>query len=220
MAGSYKCDSQQYDKDLTEDKEHRIIESVHQSDVQDKPGCAQVETMLELPLHFQCKHLERKVEQIRVEMIPRNKTFMTDTKRQTVYHESENTKTSEICHAQQTDSNGNGNSDTNEKGIVMPSSSSRYLSKQRCEEMAKLRKIAIKLATYVSVFIICWTPLEVISCLSLLGVSAPGQLYNAAAIILSLNSLINPLMYQVFQKRHKKACPLLRIFTKDCSVRK
>ncbi|KAJ8039360.1 Muscarinic acetylcholine receptor DM1 [Holothuria leucospilota] len=74
------------------------------------------------------------------------------------------------------------------------------------QEKAKLRRIAKKLTTYVLVFLICWLPFEVASCLPACGVTVLPSVINVTGLLISSNSLINPLLYAVFQQRYRKIC--------------
>lgn len=70
------------------------------------------------------------------------------------------------------------------------------------KEKAKLRKIAKKLSTYVGVFLVCWLPYEITACLPVYGVVVSSSVANITGLILLFNSLLNPLLYAIFN-RHR-----------------
>ncbi|KAJ8039359.1 Octopamine receptor [Holothuria leucospilota] len=71
-------------------------------------------------------------------------------------------------------------------------------------EKAKLRRIARKLGTYVTIFFICWLPYEILSCVSIFNFEPPPIAFNVVGFLVSINSLINPLLYPAFRHRNGK----------------
>lgn len=74
----------------------------------------------------------------------------------------------------------------------------------RMTENARLRRIATKLMTYVMIFLICWFPFALTRCLTLLGFPVPALILQITTPMLLANSIINPLLYAVFQRRYRK----------------
>lgn len=74
----------------------------------------------------------------------------------------------------------------------------------RKNENAKLRHIAKKLSIYVGIFLLCWLPFEVSSCLPIFGIAVPHSVINITGLILLFNSLLNPIIYAAFKKNASK----------------
>lgn len=82
----------------------------------------------------------------------------------------------------------------------------RSLTTRRERESARLRRTAKKLTTYVLVFLVCWVPFTLCTWVPRLGIppSLGLALTYPASFLLSVNSLINPILYALFQRRYRR----------------
>lgn len=94
--------------------------------------------------------------------------------------------------------------------ISSVSAESKYVqtstvTKHKGRSESNLRRVARNLFLLVSIYLLCWVPMNVIIALALFSIFSPFVVLHFAMVIVMSNSAVNPLLYAVTSAKYRHA---------------